>query len=140
VAPRLQITFDCWNVHLQAAWWAERLGYELEDHHELVQRLLDEGQLTPDDIMTVNGRLAFATVAAARDPEGSSPRMYFQAVEEKKVAKNRMHLDIGKGDVDLQAAVDDWVTAGASLVELGEHPGEKWAYMADPEGNEFCLQ
>ena len=125
---------------MQAAWWAERLDYELEDHHEVVQQLLDEGHLTPDDIVTINGRLAFATVAAARDPEGRSPRLYFQAVEEKKVAKNRLHLDIGKGDRELEAAVDDWVAAGASLLRFAEHPGEKWATMADPEGNEFCLQ
>jgi glyoxalase superfamily protein len=140
VAPRIQITFDCWNVHVQAAWWAERLGYQLEDVHEVVQGLLDQGVLTADDIITVNGRLAFATAAAAHDPEGKAPRMYFQAVEEKKVVKNRMHLDIARGGRELEAAVEDWVAAGASLVNYGEHPGERWAVMADPEGNEFCLQ
>jgi hypothetical protein len=140
VVPRVQITVDCWNVHVQAAWWAQRLGYDLEDHHELVQSLLDDGHVTADDIITVNGRLAFARAAAARDPEGASPRMYFQAVEEKKVAKNRMHLDIGRGDRELEAAVKDWVAAGASLLNYGGHPGETWAVMTDPEGNEFCLQ
>lgn len=140
MAPRIQITFDCWNVHVQAAWWAQRLDYELEDHHDLVQGLLDQEVITPDDIMTINGRLAFATVAAARDPKGASPRFYFQAVEEKKVVKNRVHLDIGRGNRELEAAVDDWVAVGASLLQYGGHPGEQWATMADPEGNEFCLQ
>ena len=140
MAPRLQITFDCWNVHVQAAWWAERLGYDVEDAHEHVQSLLDQGIVTAADITTVNGRLAFANAAAARDPERTSPRLYFQAVEEKKTAKNRMHLDIGRGDRELDAAVEDWVAAGASLLKIGEHPGERWAIMADPEGNEFCLQ
>jgi hypothetical protein len=137
VTPRIQITFDCWNVHVQAAWWAEQLGYDLEDHHETVQELLDKELLTADDIITVNGRLAFAKVAAARDPEGASPRLYFQAVED---GKNRIHLDIGRGDRELEAAVDDWVAAGASLLRYADHPGERWATLADPEGNEFCLQ
>jgi Glyoxalase-like domain len=123
-----------------SAWWAARLGYVVEDTHDVVQSLLDQGVLTPDDIITVNGRLAFVAAAAAHDPDGNGPRMYFQAVEESKAAKNRVHLDIGGGEQELDAAVKEYVDAGASFAAYGEHPGERWAVMADPEGNEFCLQ
>jgi hypothetical protein len=139
MAPRIQITFDCWNVHMQAAWWAERLGYVVEDGHDLVRTLLDSEVITSDDVMTIGGRLAFAMAAAANDPEGKAPRLFFQGVEEKKTAKNRVHLDISRGDRDLEAVVADYVDAGASLTTYGEHPGERWAVMADPEGNEFCI-
>jgi hypothetical protein len=140
VAPRIQIAFDCWNVHVLAVWWAERLGYEIEDAHEAVQGLLDSGVITPDDITMVNGRLAFAAAAAAHDPAGAGPRLYFQAVSETKSAKNRVHLDIGRGDRELDAIVADYVDAGATFTRYGEHPGHRWAVMADPEGNEFCIQ
>jgi hypothetical protein len=140
MTSRIQITFDCWNVHMQAAWWAERLGYEVEDHHGIVRQLLDDGVLSADDITTVGGRLAFALAAAARDPGGAGPRLFFQGVEEKKAAKNRVHLDISRGDRSLEAVVEEYVAAGAELTRYGEHPGERWAVMADPEGNEFCIQ
>jgi Glyoxalase-like domain len=140
MATRVQVTFDCWNVHMQAAWWAERLGYEVEDHHDIVRKLLDDSVITPDDITTVGGRLAFAMAAAARDPEGVGPRLFFQGVDEKKAAKNRVHLDVSRGDRDLESVVEEYVAAGAVLTHYGEHPGERWAVMADPEGNEFCLQ
>ncbi|MBV9485085.1 MAG: hypothetical protein JO246_03425 [Frankiaceae bacterium] len=140
MATRLQITFDCWNVHMQCAWWAERLGYDVEDHHEVVQQLLDDGILTPELITTVNGRLAFAEAAAARDPAREGPRLYFQAVPEAKTAKNRLHLDVSRGEVPLDDVVADYVAAGAAFVENGEQPGHRWAVMTDPEGNEFCIQ
>jgi len=140
MVARIQVTFDCWNVHMQAAWWAERLGYEVEDHHDVVRTLLDDSVITPDDITTVGGRLAFAMAAAARDPAGVGPRLFFQGVEEKKTAKNRVHLDISRGDLGLEDAVATYVDAGASLMAYCEHPGHRWAVMTDPEGNEFCVQ
>jgi hypothetical protein len=58
----------------------------------------------------------------------------------RKTAKNRMHLDVSRGQLDLEDAVEGYVDAGASLSHYGSHPGERWAVMADPEGNEFCIQ
>jgi hypothetical protein len=125
---------------MQAAWWAERLGYEVEDHHATVRQLLDDRVLSADDVTTVGGRLAFAMAAAARDPDGVGPRLFFQGVAEKKTAKNRVHLDVGRGDRELDELVAEYVDSGASFTAYGEHPGHKWAVMADPEGNEFCIQ
>lgn len=124
---------------MQSSWWADRLGYEVEDHHDLVRALLDDGAINADDVTTVDGRLRFAMAAAARDPNGAGPRLFFQGVSEKKTAKNRVHVDVSRGDRVLEAVVDEYVDAGASLTHYGEHPGERWAVMADPEGNEFCI-
>jgi hypothetical protein len=123
-----------------SAWWAERLGYEIQDVHDFVQNLLDAGRITADDVVTVNGRLAFAQAAAANDPDGAGPRLYFQSVQETKTTKNRVHLDLARGDRDLDNAVKEYVDAGASFTTYGSQGDHTWAVMADPEGNEFCIQ
>jgi hypothetical protein len=135
MAPRIQITFDCWNVHMMCGWWAERLGYVVEDGHVNVQQQLESGDATADDVMTVNGRLAFANATSAIDPDGRGPRLYFASVPEAKTAKNRVHLDVSREDRDLDVVVKEYIDAGASFTELGHG----WAVMADPEGNEFCI-
>lgn len=136
----LRITVDCWNVHMLAGWWAQRLGYVVDDAHDVVRELLAAGAVTPDEITTVNGRLAFADAATASDPAGAGPRMHFQAVEETKFAKNRVHLDIDRGGRELAEVVDDYVEAGAAFTGYAERLGSRWAAMADPEGNEFCIR
>ena len=66
------------------------------------------------------------------------PPLLLQQVPEPKGTKNRMHLDLGVDD--LAAEVDRLVHLGASIVatDLTEH-GYRWAVLADPEGNEFCV-
>ena len=140
MAKQIQITYDCGDVHRLCDWWAARLGYVVADTDEVVRDLLDAGVITADDVMTHDGRLVFATGAAASDPDGLGPRLYFQAVAEPKSAKNRVHLDISRGDQELDEAIAEYVAAGAAFTGYGEHPGNRWAVMADPEGNEFCIQ
>jgi hypothetical protein len=139
MATKVQITFDAHDAHALASWWANLLGYEMEDHHDLVTSLLAQGVVTEGDVSRIDGRLGFAGVATARDPDGVAPRLYVQEVPEDKVAKNRLHLDVPIGDEKLDAAVERVTGLGASLVEIRQHPGERWAVMQDPEGNEFCL-
>jgi predicted enzyme related to lactoylglutathione lyase len=66
------------------------------------------------------------------------PTLLLQRVPEPKSVKNRMHLDLGVQD--LQAEVDRIGRLGARTVatDLTEH-GFRWAVLADPEGNEFCV-
>jgi hypothetical protein len=139
VAPAIQVTFDAADPHALAAWWAERLGYEVEDGHDLVSSLLEGGIVAESDVVRVEGRLAFADAVAASDPEGGGPRLFFQRVPEPKVAKNRVHLDISVPPDALEREVDRWVSAGATLQHYDSHPGHRWAVLADPEGNELCL-
>ncbi|GAA2760716.1 VOC family protein [Actinopolymorpha rutila] len=66
------------------------------------------------------------------------PPLLLQKVPEPKSAKNRMHLDLGVQD--LEAEVDRLLRLGAKTVatDLTEH-GFRWAVLADPEDNEFCV-
>ena len=61
-----------------------------------------------------------------------------------------MHLDIGVGR-GIEAAEERWaavtahvdrlVEAGATVVDERRNDfGDHWMVMADPEGNEFCVQ
>jgi hypothetical protein len=52
-----------------------------------------------------------------------------------KLGKNRVHLDLKSGPEQLQRLL----RAGAVRADIGQ--GEvDWEVLADPEGNEFCLQ
>ncbi len=54
---------------------------------------------------------------------------------EGKVAKNRQHFDLRvMGDLDEERA--RLVGLGATVT----HEGDDLIVMADPEGNEFCLE
>lgn len=68
----------------------------------------------------------------------TGPPLLLQRVPEPKQAKNRMHLDLGVRD--LETEVDRMRGIGASTLALDrrEH-GYRWAVLADPEGNEFCV-
>jgi catechol 2,3-dioxygenase-like lactoylglutathione lyase family enzyme len=135
----VQITFDAADPHTLVAWWADLLGYRVEDHHDRVVELLAAGHLSDADVVELDGRKAFADAATAIDPDGPGPRLYVQRVPESKTAKNRVHLDVRVGQDDLDSEVERVKGRGASFVDWGSHPGYRWAVMRDPEGNEFCL-
>lgn len=88
--------------------------------------------------------------SAIEDPTGNGPRLFFQQVPESKVAKNRVHLDVRaapglQGEnrmAALEAECARLVALGAQRLERYEPtPPMSGGYivMADPEGNEFCL-
>ena len=137
--PEFQVTLDCADPHAQARWWAHLLGYEVYDAHQFVTELLESGALSASDVVEVAGRRAFRDGAAAFDPAGTRPRLYFQLVPEVKTVKNRLHLDVRTQTEDLEAEAERVASLGASLVEFNSQGAHRWAVMRDPEGNEFCL-
>ena len=139
MARGVQITFDAEDPHRLCRWWAALLGYEVEDGHDFVSRLLSDGVIAENQVTRREGRLYFADAVAARDSNGNGPRLYFQRVPEPKTAKNRVHLDVPVDPGALDREVERLEALGASLVGFNSHPGHRWAVMADPEGNEFCL-
>ncbi|HEX2049967.1 MAG TPA: VOC family protein [Actinomycetota bacterium] len=124
----LQVTIDCRDPASLAEFWAAALGYEVE-----APRPADA------DVVARRPELA-GSWAAARDPSGARPRLYFQRVPEPKVAKNRVHLDVGVADMDAEVA--RLTALGARVVRAPEVSayGETWTVLTDPEGNEFCVQ
>lgn len=59
MAVPYKICIGCADPHRLAPFWAEALGYVVEDHSVLVKQLLDGGVVTEDDVTTVDGRLAW---------------------------------------------------------------------------------
>ena len=142
MATPIQVTFDARNPAALGAFWAQLLGY--------VEQPAPEGFDSWDDALAALGvpperrDAAYAIV----DPDGAAPRLYFQKVPEPKVAKNRVHLDVNVsrlGDAAdarqrVDAEVERAVALGATRSRAFDQDDEYWVVMADPEGNEFCLQ
>jgi catechol 2,3-dioxygenase-like lactoylglutathione lyase family enzyme len=67
-------------------------------------------------------------------------RIIFLPVPQKKVGKNRIHLDVTTTSIEDQAeTVASLIELGARHVDIGQRPGERHVVLADPEGNEFCV-
>lgn len=115
------------------------MGLEIEDHHELVEQMLEQGHASDDDTVFVDGRRAWKEAAACRDPQGGKPRLLFQRVDEPKTVKNRVHLDIEAGPEGRSAKVDALVSMGATRLWEGQQGPFAWTTLTDPEGNEFCV-
>ncbi|MFB6814270.1 VOC family protein [Streptomyces sp. NPDC056347] len=82
---------------------------------------------------------------APGDPEAlvQSPgaALLFITVPESKRVKNRVHLDIRPKDRSRDEEVERLLALGATLVADHRKPnGRGWATLADPEGNEFCVE
>ncbi|WP_040792320.1 VOC family protein [Nocardia paucivorans] len=140
----IQITFDCADPAASAAFWAEALGYRPQDPPEGFdswEQALDAMGVPPE---------RRNDAAAVVDPEGSGPRLYFQRVPEGKQRKNRVHLDIRAAPglvgeermAALETEAERLVSHGATRLRRHEPAPPLDAghiVMADPEGNEFCL-
>lgn len=61
----------------------------------------------------------------------------FQQVPEPKLAKNRAHIDFDAAD--LEAEVERIVDLGGAKIAEHSLGAFRWAVVADPEGNEFCI-
>jgi catechol 2,3-dioxygenase-like lactoylglutathione lyase family enzyme len=144
MAREIQITFDCADPAALSAFWAEALGYRLQD--------------PPGDFASWDEALEAMGVpperrndaSAVNDPDGAGPRLFFQRVPEGKQAKNRVHLDVRAAPgldgearmAALEAEAERLVSHGATRLQRHEPApplGAGHIVMADPEGNEFCL-
>jgi catechol 2,3-dioxygenase-like lactoylglutathione lyase family enzyme len=144
MARDVQITLDCADPAGLAAFWAEALGYRLQDPpagFESWEQALEAMRVPPE---------RRNDASAVVDPEGSGPRLFFQRVPERKQAKNRVHLDVraapgldgGARMAALEAEAERLVAHGATRLRRHEPAPPLDAghiVMTDPEGNEFCL-
>jgi hypothetical protein len=152
MSRHVQITFDAHDPRALSLFWRDVLGYI---HPGPPGVELPEGGdplAAWDDVLERAGVPADQrnTRSALEDPEGAGPRVFFQQVPEPKTAKNRVHLDVRaapglQGEermAALEAECDRLVALGASRVARFEPDPPMSAghlVMADPEGNEFCL-
>ncbi|MFD3444199.1 VOC family protein [Microbacteriaceae bacterium 4G12] len=113
------ITIDSEDPFALAQFWAEATGY-LED---------------PDEPNEPDGDEAY--LAAPNGPQV----LLFQRVPEGKSGKNRVHLDVAPTDRTRDEELERLLGLGASVLQdRREEDGTGWVVLADPEGNEFCLE
>ncbi|QIM17995.1 glyoxalase/bleomycin resistance/dioxygenase family protein [Leucobacter coleopterorum] len=146
-----KLVIDCGDPNVLADFWAAALEYLVEDPSALIAQLRAAGQLPDAAVVDYGGGQRFAGLAAIRHPEdpfdelsdvGHGRRLLFQEVPEKKIVKNRLHIDVHGGDgspESLETLVERLERLGAERVKLVDQgPAGRWWVMHDPEGNEFC--
>ncbi|MFD7508650.1 VOC family protein [Streptomyces sp. NPDC059853] len=145
-----KLVVDTADAHRLADFWAGALGYTVEDHSALIERLLSAGHIRQDALTEHHGRRAWAGLAAVRHPDepydeatgiGQGHRILFQDVPEAgaRTGKNRLHIDVHGERGRLGELVARLEALGATRVrEVDQGPAGHWWIMQDPEGNTFC--
>jgi|SRR5215469_16385818 len=139
---KIQVVFDATDPVKLAKFWAFALGYVPEPPPEGFASWEDFGR----SIGMSEER--FGDQAAVIDPDGIGPRVYFQRVPEGKTAKNRVHLDVRVGDLEvggeerarrIEERVEQLTQMGATIAWHENDARGHAVVMRDPEGNEFCV-
>jgi predicted enzyme related to lactoylglutathione lyase len=113
------ITFDCADPYKLVGFWSQVTGFE-EDP--------EDPNLPEDQEAVLLG-------------QDGHPNLLFITVPEAKTVKNRVHLDLMPTDRTRDEEVERLLGLGATLVADHRRPdGGGWAVLADPEGNEFCVE
>jgi hypothetical protein len=108
-----EIIIDCNDTRKVAAFWSGVLGWKVQEQDEVLW-MSESGAPFPDLLLV------------------------FVPVDDKKSAKNRIHLDVSPVGCDRDEEVDRLLALGATRVDVGQ--GEvPWVVLADVEGNEFCV-
>ena len=146
MSVRFQLVIDCTDPDRMARFWAAALGYELAPP--------PAGFATWNDYYRDLGLPEEYLIDGADrigDPDGAGPAIWFHQVEEAKIVKNRLHLDIRAGGARtdpiedrrrrVDAEAERLVALGATLSGALNNEGlDHYAVgMRDPEGNEFDI-
>jgi catechol 2,3-dioxygenase-like lactoylglutathione lyase family enzyme len=113
------ITFDCAHPTELGRWWTKVTGWEEDPGNPNVPEDYEAALVAPD----------------------RSLNLLFINVPEAKAVKNRVHLDLESTDATRDDEVLRLVALRATVVADRRRPdGSGWVVMADPEGNEFCVE
>ena len=127
MASRLtEISLDCHDPDRLADFWTAALDWVVLDREP---GLVEIGPVRANDQELLDA------VRSGPVP----PTMFLAAVEEGKVVKNRMHLDLSPVDRSRDEEVERLLALGATRADVGQSGQESWVVLADPEGNEFCV-
>ncbi|WP_328622083.1 VOC family protein [Streptomyces sp. NBC_00354] len=118
VNPVRHITFDSLEPYKTAEFWSAVTGFPIH----------------PDDVEGDDEILL--------DPaQPGVPGLLFIRVPDAKSVKNRVHLDIQPPTGTRDETVERLIGLGAKLVDdRRREDGSGWAVLADPEGNELCIE
>lgn len=152
MSSTIQITFDAHDPRGLSIFWRDVLGYVHPAPPGVTLPPGGDRLAAWDDFLERSGvpPQDRNSSSAVEDPEGKGPRLFFQQVPEGKTAKNRVHIDVRtasdlRGEERmraLEAEARRLVDLGATRVERHEPEAPLsigFIVMADPEGNEFCL-
>lgn len=148
----VQVTFDARDPRGLSAFWGEALGYAHPAPPGVELSPGADAMAAWDEFLEQAGvpQDQWNSSSALEDPDGAGPRIFFQQVPEGKTATNRVHLDVRaapglEGEERMEAferECDRLVALGATRLERFD-PAPPFSHgfivMADPEGNEFCL-
>ena len=106
------VTFDSENPTVPGKFWSEALGWKITISNE-------------EEVVVEN-------------PDGGADLLFLRNPD-KRVVKNRVHLDIRPDNQE--AEVSRLEALGAKRIEIGQSadPRTSWVVMEDPEGNLFCI-
>jgi catechol 2,3-dioxygenase-like lactoylglutathione lyase family enzyme len=121
------VVVDCRDLHAQARWWADVLGWQLV--------------LETDDEAAIVPMHAEAGTISAEEWTKAGPGLEFVQVPEGKALKNRLHIDLAPHRTDdRDALIESLLARGATKADVGQDDSSvSWTVLADPEGNEFCV-
>ncbi|MFJ3303662.1 VOC family protein [Streptomyces sp. NPDC086549] len=106
-------TVDCADAYTLASFWSQVLDLPVHD---------DDKPGDPEALIEGAGLL-------------------FVTVPEPKTVKNRVHLDLQPQDRTRDQEAERLLALGATLVDdHRREDGKGWVTLADPEGNEFCVE
>ena len=139
---KIQVVLDAADPTRLAEFWALALDYVFEPPPKGFEAWEDFARSIgmPEE--------EFGGQAAIIDPADEGPRLYFQRVPERKIAKNRVHLDVRVADREIggeerkrlvSEKVEQLVEAGASIAWANDTVRGHSIVLRDPEGNEFCV-
>ncbi|MCS0639072.1 hypothetical protein NX801_26200 [Streptomyces sp. LP05-1] len=143
-----KLVIDCAEPHALAGFWAEALGYVVEDNSAFIEGLLAAERAPAELTVEVGGKRAWRHLVGVRHPEdpyeeetgiGKGRRLLFIQVPEPKTVKNRLHMDLHPGAGKREAEVARLVALGASVLREVDEPGGRWTVLSDIERNEFCV-
>ena len=140
------LTIDCADPALVARFWCTALGYTESDPPtgwDTWEAWLTDLEVPEEE---------WGDGASISDPEGVLPSISFLKVPEPRTVKNRLHLDLqvagGRAEPQhlreqrIRATAETLTKAGATVVRevLMDNSTElDHLWMADPEGNDFCV-
>ncbi|MEU9232894.1 VOC family protein [Streptomyces subrutilus] len=109
------LTFDCSDAYALGQFWAGVLDGKISD---------EDFPGDPEALVTAPGSA-----------------LLFVTVPDAKTVKNRVHVDLQPQDRTRDEEVERILALGATVVGDHRNPdGTGWVTLADPEGNEFCVE
>ena len=108
-----EIVIDCNDPARVAEFWSGVLGWEVQASDDVLW-MSESGAPFPDLVLV------------------------FAPVDDPKVGKNRVHLDVSPVGCDRDEEVARLEALGARRVDVGQGD-QPWVVLADPEGNELCV-